>query len=178
MQLPSINEDDFHYAMENTRVLYEPDRRIDTFGATEFEFELITEPMDAVDQVRIRTGRIQAERPVILKPDLGGDFEFEGFGEQAAAFGAFLRDRLRDAAFLKYGFTFKKQNITESLTADSVELVCENLIAGARQRGNPMHAVIHGVDEAWEACLIKFTIEMIQKSAKINLFDFKRRGLL
>jgi hypothetical protein len=27
-------------------------------------------------------------------------------------------------------------------------------------------------------CLLKFTVEMIEKSQGINLFDFKRRGLL
>ena len=32
--------DDVQYALETTRVLYEPDRRIDTFGSTRFEFEL------------------------------------------------------------------------------------------------------------------------------------------
>jgi hypothetical protein len=38
--------------------------------------------------------------------------------------------------------------------------------------------VISGVDETWEISLLKFTVEMIEKSQKINLFDFKRRGLL
>ena len=44
--------------------------------------------------------------------------------------------------------------------------------------GNPLTAVIAGVDDTWEICLLKFTIEMIQKSCGINIFDFKRRGLL
>ena len=43
------SEFDFQYAMENTRVLHEPDRRIDTFGSTQFEFQLVSELMDAAN---------------------------------------------------------------------------------------------------------------------------------
>jgi hypothetical protein len=34
------------------------------------------------------------------------------------------------------------------------------------------------VDDAWEVCLLKFTIEMIERSAGENIGDFKRRGLI
>ena len=34
------------------------------------------------------------------------------------------------------------------------------------------------VDDTWEISLLKFTFEMIQKSHNINMFDFKRRGLI
>jgi len=47
------SQDDIHYALETTRVLREPDRRIDTFGETRFEFQLISELMDRVGEVRI-----------------------------------------------------------------------------------------------------------------------------
>ena len=36
--LPSFSRDDIRYAAEMTRVVYEPDRRIDTFGDTRFNF--------------------------------------------------------------------------------------------------------------------------------------------
>ncbi len=54
----------------------------------------------------------------------------------------------------------------------------ERVLAEIRTSGNPLTAVILGVDDTWEICLLKFTLEMIHKSHKINLFDFKRRGLL
>jgi hypothetical protein len=38
--------------------------------------------------------------------------------------------------------------------------------------------VIQGVDDTWEISLLKFTVDMIAKSQGINVFDFKRRGLL
>jgi hypothetical protein len=41
-----------------------------------------------------------------------------------------------------------------------------------------MRAIIQGVDDTWEISLLRFTFEMVEKSHKINEFDFKRRGLL
>src|SRR6187402_3313764 len=43
---PMHSPDNIQYALETTRVLLEPDRRIDTFGDTRFEFQLLSELMD------------------------------------------------------------------------------------------------------------------------------------
>jgi hypothetical protein len=172
------SEDDIHYALETTEVLYEPDRRIDTFGSTSFEFLLLSELMDQIGQVRIRSGRITAERPMIVRPEPSSEFEFEGFGEQAAAFAEWLKSRVQNAALFQYAFTFRKSDVRESLVHDSMDNVKERIVAETRDSGNPLAAVIQGVDDTWEICLLKFTFEMIQKSYRINKFDFKRRGLL
>jgi hypothetical protein len=57
-------------------------------------------------------------------------------------------------------------------------MVTERVLAEVHASNNPLSAVVAGVDDTWEICLLKFTLEMIQKSHKINLFDYKRRGLL
>ncbi len=172
------SEDDFHYAFETTRVLYEPDRRIDTFGSTAFDFTLITELMDSVNQVRIREGRINAERPQILRPDGSFNFELEGFSEEAEAFSNWLQEHAHQFAFLRYGFSFSRSNISESIVHDSLEEVSDRVTERAKNANNPMAAVISGSDDAWEFCLLRFTVEMIQKSIDINHFDLRRRGLL
>lgn len=164
--------------MEMTQVLHVPDRRIDTFGTTEFDFVLVSELLDKIDQVRIRSGRITAERPRILRPEPYQELNFEGFGEQAEAFQKWLMAQHGAMAFLQYGFMFKKSEVTESLVHDKLAAVQERLVEEAVRTGNPRSAVISGVDDAWEICLLKFTVEMIQKSSGINIFDFKRRGLL
>ncbi|SKB06923.1 hypothetical protein SAMN02745166_04594 [Prosthecobacter debontii] len=177
---PMHSEYDIQYALENTQVLHEPDRRIDTFGTTQFEFQLVSELMDSVNTSRIRQGKITAEKPMILRPDPAAtaDFDFDGFGPQGAAFGEFLKENLHRLAILKYGFRFKMDDMTEDVVHEPMEAVCGKLMEDIRISGNPMRAVIAGVDDAWEICLLKFTVEMIEKSQKINLFDFKRRGLL
>jgi hypothetical protein len=174
------SEFDIQYAVENTQVIHEPDRRIDTFGSTQFEFQLVTEPMDHVNTTRIRVGQITAEKPLILRPnpDAMADFDFEGFGPQGEAFGDFLRENLHKLAILKYGFRFKVGDMQEEVLHEPMDQVCDKLLEAIRISGNPMRAIIKGVDDTWEISLLKFTVEMIEKSQKINMFDFKRRGLL
>ena len=172
------SEFDFHYALENTRVIYEPDRRIDTFGSTQFEFRLVSGLMDDVNVTRVREGRIDAQKPVILKPEGMEDWNFEGFGPEGEAFGRWAKEHLTNLAILKYGFQFKRGDVSEQIVHEPSALVCDRLITETRASGNPMRAIIHGVDDTWEISLLKFTFEMIEKSHNINIFDFKRRGLL
>jgi len=176
--MSALTHDDFIYAIESTQVLYEPDRRIDTFGTTDFEFHLISELMDNANQVRIREGRIEAERPRILRPEGYEDLNFEGFGEQAEAFRSWFQENAADVSFLKYGFNFIRSDISESIVHDQFDAVCDRVVEDIRSSGSPMKAVIQGVDDTWEVSLLKFTLEMIEKSQGINVFDFRRRGLL
>jgi hypothetical protein len=174
------SEFDIQYAIENTKVLHEPDRRIDTFGSTQFEFQLVSELMDEINATRIRTGQITAEKPLILRPDPESmaDFDFDGFGPQGQAFGNFLRENLHKLAVLKYGFRFKMDDMQEEIVHEPIDQVCDKLKEALRISGKPMNAIIQGVDESCEISLLKFTVEMIEKSQKINIFDFHRRGLL
>lgn len=166
------------YAMETTRVLHEPDRRIETFGTTSFEFHLITELMDSAAQVRVREGRIDAERPKILRPDGYQDVNFEGFGEQAEAFREWLKQAGGDLAFLKYGFNFVRGQMSESVVHESIEVVADRVVGEIENSNKPLNAVIAGIEDGWEFCLLKFTMDMVEQSHGINVFDMKRRGML
>lgn len=174
--------DDIHYALETTRVLREPDRRIETFGETRFEFQLISELMDRAGEVRIRTGEVEAMRPRILRPEPYRQIELEGFDPSARQRFEKLVEKLRaegrDLAFLQYGFQFRRGHVHEEVVHDRIEDVRERVLEDIRRTGNPLRAVIEGVDDAWEVSLLKFSFEMILRSHEINAFDFKRRGLL
>lgn len=174
--------DDIQYAMETTVVLHEPDRRIDTFGDTRFEFQLISEPMDKTGEVRVRSGGMEAQRPRILKPEAYQGIELEGFNESARArldeLIRHYRAHGRNLAFLQYGFEFKRGEVREELVHEPLELVRDRIMEDLRKSGNPAMAVIQGVDDAWEASLLKFSLEMIMNSHEINTFDFKRKGLI
>ena len=172
------SDDDIHYALDTTQVLLEPDRRIDTFGTTVFEFHLISELMDTINQVRVRRGNIEAARPLLVNPHAAENLSFEGFGQQAEEFAEWLRRQEGTAAFLKYGFNFKQTEIEESIVHDSLARVRDRVLRQVTEANNPLNAVIQGVDDTWEISLLRFTVEMIQKSHGINIFDFRRRGLL
>ncbi len=178
MQAAMHSDFDFQYALDNTQVIHEPDRRIDTFGTTQFEFLMLSELMDSANTTRIRNGRIQAEKPLILKPQNLDEWSFEGFSEEAVAFGQWVKDHVRNLAFVRYGFTFKRDNVSEEIVHEPLAAVSDRLKEEIRISGNPMRAIIRGVDDTWEISLLRFTFEMIEKSQNINVFDFKRRGLL
>ena len=168
--------DDIQYALETTRVIYEPDRRIDTFGDTRFEFLLLSELMDSVGKVRIRSGEVEANKPTIIKPEAYSGIEFEGFSDEADRFHEWLEAQGAKIAMVNY--QFKRGEVREELLHDSMEAVRERVLEDARRGGNPMQVVIEGVDDAWEISLLRFIFEIVDKSSEINAFDFKRKGLL
>ncbi len=172
------SEDDFQYAAENTRVIIAPEQPIATFGATSFRFFLISELMDSVDQVRVRDGQIHAERPQIVTPDHFARLLLDGFGDQAQRYADRLRERLRNVAVLRYGFQFRKTDVTENTVRDSLEAVVARTKAQVQNSRESGRAVIQGVDEAWEVCLLKFTVDLIERSSGENFGDLRRRGLL
>lgn len=174
-----MNRSSIDYAMRETQVHYVPDRRIDTFGDTRFNFRLITEPMDEAGVCRIRSGWVEANRPRILRPvDLRG-IETEGFGKDAARFFDWMQEHGASLqALLKYGFRFGRSEVNEELVHDSLAEVTDRVVAEALSSGDAFRAVIVGVDDAWEVSLLYFMVQMIQKSHEINIFDFRRRGLL
>ena len=73
----------FQYVLENTEVILAPERRIETFGSTSFRFYLVTELMDEVNAVRVRDGRLHADRPQIIAPGHLQRLLLDGFGERA-----------------------------------------------------------------------------------------------
>jgi hypothetical protein len=174
--------DDIQYALGATRVLREPDHRIRTFGDTRFGFCLISELMDRVGEVRIRTGELEAQRPRLLRPDGYCGIELEGFGSGTRArferMVEKLREEGRDLAMLRYGFHFRRGEVREEVVHEGIDAVRERVLDDIRRSGDPALAVIEGVDDAWEISVLRFSLEMILRSHEINTFDFRRRGMM
>jgi hypothetical protein len=173
-----LNEDAIQFAIENTQVIVAPQRRIATFGDTSFRFYLVSELMDDVDRVRVRDGRLHAERPQIITPGHIQHMLGEGFGENAEDFAGWLREHAPQLAILKYGFQFRKTDISDEVVHDPIESVVGRLRDQVKASDDPLSAVIQGVDEAWEVCLLKFAADMIQESSGGNMGDFRKRGLI
>ncbi|MEO8205566.1 MAG: hypothetical protein ABI615_05250 [Chthoniobacterales bacterium] len=172
------NPDNFQYALENTRVIREPQKRIETFGSTSFRFLLVTELLDYADRVCVRDGRIEAERPRLVSHHHFQKLLLEGFGEEAQNYAELLEKQGADLKILRYGFQFRKSDISEHLVHEPKEAVIDKLTRELESNNDPMSALIEGVDEAWEVCLLKFTVDMIQRSVGENVGEWKRRGLI
>ena len=174
-----MNQDSIEYALRQTKVLYVPDRRIDSFGETRFNFRLITEPMDESGTCRIRSGWVEAARPRIIRPADMRAIETDGFGAQAARFFDWMRQNGASLRVLfEYGFRFSRSEVNEELVHDVCADVAERVVRETLNSGDPFRAVIYGVDDAWEVSLLGFMLEMIQKSHEINIFDYRRRGII
>ena len=170
----SPQEFDFWYAVNNTEVVMPPRGRLETFGSTLIHYWLVTELMDAIGQVRIREGRIQSFRPEILTPQSFSESPLEGFqAEQAEDFLRWLREHEADFMLLKYGFRIRHETITESIVHDSLENVVDRVHTDLKGRQDPLSALVRGVDEPWEVCLLKRLGEVVRRSGPGNARDLR-----
>src|SRR5256885_16734789 len=166
-----MNKDDFDYAIESASGVVAAERQIEHFGSTSFNFYLVTELRDRFDQVRIRNGKIHAERPQILTPEHYCRLLLEGFGEKAERYVHQLREHARNIAVLRYGFQFRKTDLNEQTLRDSIDAVINRTKRRVESANEPLSAIIRGVDDAWEVCLLKFTIDLVERSSADNLGD-------
>ena len=173
-----LTPDDFTYALENTRVVIAPTKRLDTFGTSLFNYFLVTEEMDKANLSRVREGHIHAERPQIITPQNIAGLFLEGFGDQGKRYAEKLGEQGARFAFLKYGFRVSKSDIRSYDVHDSLENVAGKLKEEIAGRNEPLTALLTGVDDGWEVCLLKFMVDIIAASAPGNMGDFRERGML
>ena len=69
-------------------------------------------------------------------------------------------------------------DLSEQTLRDSVDAVINRTKRNVERKDESLSAVIHGVDDAWEVCLLKFTIDLVERSSGGNLGDFRKRGLI
>ncbi len=173
-----LTPDDFTYALENTHVLLAPSQRLDTFGTSLFNYFLVTESMDTVNLSRVREGQIHAERPQLLTPQNMAKLLLEGFGDQGQRFAEQISAQAGRFAFLKYGFRVSKSDVRSYDVHESLENVAGKLKDELVLKNEPLTALLTGVDDGWEVCLLKFMVDMITASAPGNMGDFRERGML
>lgn len=168
---------DFWYAVNNTEIKLMPARHIETFGITTLKYHLVSELMDTVNQTRVREGRMQANRPQIVTPESYSKTILEGFGEEARQYVDWLKEHERQVRILRYGYTLKREVYSEHLVSETVQTVIERVEKEVRARQDPLSAVILGVDEPWDVCLVKLFWEVIQTSATANIRELEQRRM-
>lgn len=171
------NPFDFWYAIQNTRIVMLPSRRLETFGTTVLNYHMIAELMDATNKIRIREGRVQAHRPQIITPSSVASAMLEGFGEEAERYVEWLRAHADDLRILQYGFMIRKQEISEEIVTDTLEAVVQRVEKDVRHKDDPLSAVVVGVDAPWEVCLIKMMVEISGHSYPGNVRELERHRL-
>jgi len=168
---------DFWYAVNNTDVKLMPSRHLETFGTTVLNYHLITELMDSTTQIRIREGRLEAGQPQIITPDAYSQTAMEGFGDEARQYVDWLKEHEKDIRILQYGYKMKQESFSEHIVTDTLDPVVARVKEAVEARGDPMSAVVVGVDEPWDVCLVRLFWEVIQKSALVNIREMQKQNL-
>jgi len=177
MDMEGFDSFDFWYAVNNTEVLKAPSRQLETFGTTMVNYFLISELMDSVDKVRVREGRIEASRPQILTPDDFGQAALDGFSDsEAARYVDWLSQNAQHLRILQYGFAISKENVNDHVVSDAMGQVVDNVTRDVASREDPLSAILVGVDQPWEVCLLKLMVDLVENSAPGNIQDLEQHG--
>ena len=169
-------EDDIWYAVDVTRVVLPPQQTLETFGATTLRFHLISELMDEAHRVRVRYGKVFAERPQIIAPRHFAEQLLDGFGEKAEEYVRQLEQQGDLGHILRYGLQFRREHAASETIAEPLNSVTEKIKAQVEAEDDPLAAVVVGADELWEVSLLKFLQGYIENSAPQNLRDFHQRN--
>ncbi len=168
---------DFWYAVNNTEIVLMPERHLETFGATVLNYRLVSEMMDSVDQIRVREGRIQAHQPHIITPEAYSETVLEGFGEQASQYVNWLKQHEQDIRILQYGYTLKQEAFSEHVITDNLKSVVERIKSEVESVDHAHTAVVQGVDDPWDVCLVKLFWEVIRQSAAPNIRELQKQRM-
>jgi len=168
---------DFWYAVNNTELVSTPTSRLETFGDTIVNYYLVSELMDSIDKVRVREGHLKALKPEIITPQALGQIDLDDFGPEARKYGEWLRDNAGDLRILQYGFRLEKMELKEYVVSDRLENVLDRVEREVKSLDDPLSAILLGVDDPWEVCLLKLMVELVQHSANANIQDIQKLAL-
>jgi len=168
---------DFWFAVNNTEIVVPPKRHLETFGNTIINYYLVSELMDTIGKVRVREGRMQALRPQIITPSSYSTTLLEGFGEQAQQYLEWLKEHEDSVRILRYGYTLKQEAFSEQVISDSLEAVIARVKGDVTGKSDPFAAVVKGVDDPWDVCLVRLFWTVIQNSAQTNIRELHERRM-
>lgn len=157
-------EFDFAYAVRHTRIVCAPEQLLDPFDQTTIDYTLLTQPMDDPSKTRVREGKLQTFPPRLILPGDLSTQELEGFGPQAQAYLNFLREHASRIRILRYAYRLKRESYSETLISEPLEEVRERAKKAFLRRDNRAAALVVGVDEPWDVCLLHLFMRLVQAS--------------
>lgn len=164
---------DFWYAAMHTEIVLPPKRALETFGTTLVNYRLVAELPDDPRKVRIREGRLEAHKPAIITPEAYARDELDGFGEEARRYYEFLKANEDSIRILQYGYNLRQEAFSEQVVTDSISAVLDRVVEEAKRAEDPFAAVIKGVDDPWDVCLVKFFWAEATASVPFNIRELE-----
>ena len=122
----------------------------------------------------VREGRVIAARPKIVTPAYLTNLE--GFSSQARRFIEMMAEKSPHEAGIIY--SYKNEPKEMNIISESMEEVVSKISQRIDSQGDPLTAIIRGIEEMWDVSLLKFTFELTNKSVYTNVAEMEKRGLL
>jgi hypothetical protein len=160
------------YAIEHTEVVRPPRQSLATFGTTNIYYYLVTELMESTNVVR--EGRVIAAKPKIVTPAYL--INLEGFSNQAKRYIEMMAEKYPHEAGIFY--SYKNEPKEMNIVSDTQVKVVDNIRQQIESHGDPLTAIIKGVEDMWDVSLLKFTYELTSRSVYNNVTEMESRGLL
>lgn len=167
---------DFVYAVRNTEILRAPERILDPFDQTTIDYTLLAEPMDDPGKTRVREGKLQTFPPRLVLPGDLSTQELEGFGPQAQQYLDFLKKHASQIRILRYSYRLKREMYSETLLSEPPEVVKARALEVQKRQQNPYAALVIGVDEPWDVCLLHLFMRLVQASVPRAIQAFEDRA--
>ena len=165
-------DDKIKYALEHTELIRPPRQELDTFGSSVIDYYVVTELVGNLSVVR--DGKVFAERPKIVTPAYL--VNIEGFSEQAKKYISMMaRERPYESGIF---YRYKNEPKGMNVISEPIKQVINKLSSQIEEENNPLSTIIRGVEELWDVSLLMFIYELTSKSARTNMAEFNRRGLL
>ena len=168
---------DFRYAVANTEILVHPSGTLETFGNTILGYVLVCETMDSVDRCRVRTGRMKLARPQIVTPSAYSEMLLEGFGEEARKYAKWLEEHEDSVRILRYGYSLRREAFSEQTVGRPLADVLADARRDVESRDDPFLALVRGVDDPGDVCLVRLVWEGVSRSARKNFEEMAARRM-
>ncbi|OQA19050.1 MAG: hypothetical protein BWY64_01125 [bacterium ADurb.Bin363] len=176
-----MEHNDINEAIINTVIIRYPKQKLATFGVTNIKYFIITEPLintlleKTEEDVVVREGKVIAERPQIITPYYLKSL-FQGF-EHGDEYTDYIREiQGTDISGLLY--TYKNDFANMTIVSGTIETVIEKIEYDLDKEGDPLTAIIKGINKYWDISLMKFIFDLTTTSLASNISDLSRRGLL
>ncbi len=168
---------DFRYAVANTEILVHPSGTLETFGNTILGYVLVCEEMDSVDRCRVRSGRMRIARPQIVTPSAYSETLLEGFGEEARKYAKWLAENEDSVRILRYGYSLRREAFSEQSVGRPLADVLADARRDAEAKDDPFFALVRGVDDPWDVCLVRLFWEVVSRSVRKNVLEMEQRRM-
>lgn len=168
---------DFRYAVANAEVIVPPSGTLETFGNTMLDYVVVSELMDEVGRCHVRTGRMKLLKPQIITPSAYSDMLLEGFGEAAREYAKWLVENEDALHVLRYGYVLRRESFSEETVSRPIEDLLPDVEKDVKSRKNPYLALLRGVDEPWDVCLVRLFWDVVNRSADKNIREMAEKHL-